>query len=211
MTVIKTIGILGAGKLGITLAELALKAGYQVHIAGSDDPAKIALTVEVLAPGAIATTSKEVCQKSDVIILALPLSKYKQLPRKELAGKLVIDAMNYWWEVDGKREDILPNDLSTSEAVQEYLSSAHMVKAFNHMGYHDLHDEARPAGAAGQKAIAIAGNDELDVETVARLIDNFGFDPLVIGDLASGKKLETGTKAFGANLTRSELEELLKD
>ncbi|MFT4245132.1 MAG: NAD(P)-binding domain-containing protein [Micrococcaceae bacterium] len=210
MAKIKTVGILGAGKLGITLAELALKAGYQVYIAGSGDPAKIALTVEVLAPGAAATASVEVCQKSDVVILALPLGKYKQLPRKELAGKLIIDAMNYWWEVDGKREDIIPNDLSTSEAVQEYLNSSHVVKAFNHMGYHDLHDETKPAEVADRKAIAIAGNDELDVDIVAKLVDNFGFNPLIIGNLASGKKLETGTDAFGANLSVTELNKIIE-
>lgn len=200
-----TIGILGAGKLGVVLGQLARKAGYAVYIAGSGDPQKIALTVEVLVPGATAATNQEVARHSDIIILALPLGKYRTLPKEALAGKLVIDAMNYWWEVDGPREDFIPPGQSSSQAVQEYLADSRVVKALNHMGYHHLHDETQPPGAPGRKAIAVAGDNTPDVRTVEQFIDNIGFDPLYIGPLAEGRRLEAGTPVFGANLSSSEL------
>lgn len=202
---IQTIGILGAGKVGIVLAQLALKAGYKVFIAGSGDPTKIALSVKVLAPGAIAATKEEVALNSDVIILALPLSKYKTIPRSELADKLVIDAMNHWYEVDGPRCDTIPDDISSSVAVQNYLDKSRVVKAFSHMGYHELYDETRPAGADNRKAIAIAGGDKEDIATVAAIVDSLGFDPLTIDSLEKGIVLEPGHPGFGANQTIDQL------
>jgi len=197
----ETIGILGAGKVGTVLSRLLVAAGFRVLIAGSGARERIALIIDVLAPGAEATTADEVARESDIVILALPLGKYQSIPRDLLKGKLVIDAMNYWWEIDGIRDDLNDPRISTSELVQEFLPESRVIKAFNHMGYHDLDEGPAPEGTPGRKGIGIAGDNDDDLDTVAALVNAVGFDAVRVGSLHDSILMQPGSELFGANFS----------
>jgi 8-hydroxy-5-deazaflavin:NADPH oxidoreductase len=203
------LGIVGAGKLGTTLARAAVAAGYDVAMSASGPPDDIALTVEVLAPGARAATTDEVVRHADIIVLAVPTHRFRELPPDLFAGKVLVDAMNYWEPVDGDDPELSTAGAGTSTVVQERFRSARVVKSLNQLGYHELTENPRPKGAPDRIAIGAAGNDRLAVRRVMRLVDRLGFDPVDVGPLENGLVLEPDGSPFAVTYTADELSELV--
>lgn len=206
----RTVGILGAGRVGSALARLAISAGYDVRVATSRPPAEIELLIEIMAPGAKAETAEAVIAASDIVILALPLSKYRRLKPELFVGKTVIDVMNYWAPTDGTIAEF-EDGRASSEIVQQFLTGARLVRSFNHMGYHEIEEEARPAGDPARRALAVAGDDIEARNLVAAFVDRLGYDPVDAGPLTSSRNFVTGTPIFGATFGRAEMERLLSD
>jgi 8-hydroxy-5-deazaflavin:NADPH oxidoreductase len=191
------LGIVGAGKLGTTLARAAIAAGYDVALSGSGPADAIALIVDVLAPGARAATTDEVVRHADVIVLAVPTHRFRELPPDQFAGKVLVDAMNHWEPVDGTDDELAGG--STSTIVQQRFPSARVVKSLNQLGYHELEELRRPPGAPDRMVMGVAGDDSAAVEAVVRLVEALGFDPFDAGPLANGTTLEpdAGVAAYG--------------
>lgn len=206
----ETVAVLGAGKLGTVVARLALAAGYRVVLAGSGAPGRIALLADVMAPGAEVAWSRDAAARADVVVLALPLGRRETLPVDELAGRLVLDAMNYWWETDGVHPELEDRSRPTSTLVRGLLPGARVVKALNHAGYHDLDEGARPAGHPERIALGVAGDEAAAVAEASVVVDRLGFDPVHVGDLAGSWVLQPGAPAFGAAVDAATLLELVR-
>ena len=203
------LGIVGAGKAGTAFARAALAGGYDVAISGSGPADRIELIVDVLAPGARALTTNEVAGYSDLIVLAIPLHRFRGLRPELFAGKILVDAMNYWDEIDGVDGPFATAPAGTSMLVQEWFSSARVVKSLNHLGYFKFEKSRLPHGAPGRIAMAAAGNDPSAVAAVLQLIDTLGFDAVDAGNLESGLALQPGGPIFGAGHGAKELADLL--
>jgi predicted dinucleotide-binding enzyme len=205
----RRLGIVGAGKAGTAIARAAVAGGYDVAISGSGSAERIELIVEVLAPGARALTTEEVARHADLIVLAIPLHRFRKLRRDMFAGKILVDAMNYWDEIDGVDGPFATAPAGTSMLVQEWFSSAKVVKSLNHLGYFKFEKSRRPRGTPGRIGMAAAGNDRSAVAAVLQLVDTLGFDAVDAGSLESGLALQPGGPIFGAGHSAKELSNLL--
>src|SRR5690606_22893370 len=150
-----SVAIVGSGKAGTAIARLSLAAGHSVSLARSGAVDELAMMVEFTAPGAIARSAVESIRAADLVVLSLPLARFRELPVEDLAGKVVIDAMNYWPPVDGALP-AFEEHATSSEVVQQFLVGARLVKTLNHIGYAELERDARPANDGERRAVAVA-------------------------------------------------------
>jgi predicted dinucleotide-binding enzyme len=205
----RRLGIVGAGRMSTTIARAAIAAGYDVAISGSGTTERIGLIVDLLAPGAHPLSTEEVVRWAELIVLAVPTHRFRELPRVLFAGKIVIDAMNYWQPIDGADEELATAPAGTSVVVQTRFPSARVVKSLNQLGYHEIDEGRRPRGAPGRIALAAAGDNHAAVLTVIQFIDRLGFDAVDAGPLQAGLALQPDGSAFGVGFSADELSNLL--
>jgi predicted dinucleotide-binding enzyme len=204
------IAVLGAGHSGPVIARAAIEAGFQVTIAASGDPQQIALIARVLVPGAEARWAAEAIAEADVVVLAIPIHEFATFDARQLAGKLVVDVMNYWPPVDGVQPMFENSQRGSSEIVQERLAESTVIKTLNHLGYHQIDEERRPEGSPERRTVGVAGDDPAAVEVVAEIIERIGFDTVRLDSLRAGRLFEAGGPVFGASLRRAEFERALR-
>jgi 8-hydroxy-5-deazaflavin:NADPH oxidoreductase len=209
MKELSRLAVLGAGHVGPVIARLAIGAGYPLAIATSGDPEDIALITELVIPGAQPRWATEAVADADIVVLAIPLHRFLDMNPALLTGKLVVDAMNYWPATDGVLKPF--EDSGSSEIVARRLTGSTVVKALNHIGYHELEDRARPLGDPDRRAAGVAGDDPAAVAAIAGLLDRIGYDPVRLESLRAGRVLQPGGPVFGAVLTLPEFERAVRE
>jgi len=202
------IGIIGAGKIGGTLASLWVKAGHEVLLS-SRHPEQLQGLAQSLGPRARVGTPKEAATFGDAVLISVPYGAMPQIGRdlaKELAGKVVLDTGNPYPERDGEMA-LEARRKGTGVASAEFLPGVRLVRAFNAISYLSLRGEAHRAGEA--VAIPIAGDDERALAVATRLVRDAGFEPVVVGPLARARLFDVGTTVYTQVLTARELRKRL--
>lgn len=204
VTSVSTVGIIGSGKVGTALARLARAAGWDVVMSGSPRQPFLGMIVETLAPGARLVPESEVVATADFVIVAIPFGKADSVGWSDLSGKVVVDAMNYWYPVDGRVAEADEFAGSTSEFTHARNPAMRLVKSLNHLGYHEMETDARPADDVLRRALVVASDDADAQRLVAYFIDEIGFDP-VMTTLANGVYLEPDGPVFGKEMSAQEM------
>lgn len=197
MVVMTTIGFIGSGNIGGTVARLAVAAGYDVVLSNSRGPQTLKELVDELGPKAGAATSAEAAAAGDLVVVSIPLKAYRDVPVEPLAGKTVLDTNNYYTQRDGAFPELDAESTTSSELLQRHLPTSKVVKVFNNIYFEHLRALARPTGAADRSALAIAGDDAGAKGETTAFLDRIGYDTVDTGSLADGWRFQPGSPAYG--------------
>jgi 8-hydroxy-5-deazaflavin:NADPH oxidoreductase len=206
-----TIGIIGAGHIGSQVARKAVQLGYDVVISNSRGPETLQDLVSELGPKARAATAAEAAAAGDFAVVTVPLKSYKDIPVEPLAGKIVIDTNNYYWERDGRIPALDNGEATTSGLLQEHLPQSKVAKGFNHIMAKDITTDGTPAGTENRRALATASDYAEAADLVTRLYDEFGFDTVNVGPLSESWRVERDRPAYVKRQNAVELKDNLAE
>jgi predicted dinucleotide-binding enzyme len=204
-----TIGIIGAGALGSSVARLLAKAGITATIANRRGPTSLAPLVAELAPAIKAGTLQEVAA-ADIVVVAVRWVDVGKVLSGLPAwnGRIVIDATNPVAFLDPDSPDakdptnplaaygIKAIDLHgkhSSEVFSGFVPGARVVKAFNHLDATVL-PESKLAG--GQRVLFFSGDDADAKSEVRQILEKTGSFAIDLGPLDVGGPLTS--LPFGA-------------
>jgi hypothetical protein len=192
-----TVGFIGSGMIGGTVARLSVAAGHSVVLSNSRGPETLSELVAELGPAARAATAADAARAGDLVVVSIPYGHIGKLPSGELAGKIVMDTGNYYPERDGQIARLDDKSATSSGLLQEQLAGTQVVKAFNNIFWRHLGSLARPAGADDRSFLPIAGDDPAAVAAVTEFLDSIGYGTVADGPLADSWRQEPGTPAYG--------------
>ncbi|MEO7123012.1 MAG: NAD(P)-binding domain-containing protein [Lacisediminihabitans sp.] len=200
-----TIGFIGSGNIGGQVARAAVAHGYNVVMSNSRGPETLSELVADLGPHARAATTTEAAEAGDFVVVTVPLKAYKDVPVAPLAGKVVIDTNNYYWERDGHIAELDNGTATVTGLLQEHLPTSKVAKGFNHIPSAEITTDGTAAGSENRRALATAGDSSEAVALVTRLYEEFGFDAVNVGPLSESWRVERDQPAYVVRQNAAEL------
>jgi predicted dinucleotide-binding enzyme len=202
------IAIIGSGKIGSTAARLFVDAGHEVAVANSRGPDSLSELAAELGERAHAAAVEDAASFGELVLVAIPFGRYRELPAAQLAGRTVMDATNYYPQRDGHFAEIDDDSTTSTELLAAHLPGAHVVKAFNTLNWKVLLEQGDAAAGDQRIALFIAGDDQDGKDRVAALIEQIGFAPVDTGSLAAGgRRQQAGGPLFGKPTTARQARE----
>jgi predicted dinucleotide-binding enzyme len=203
------IGIIGSGRQGGAVGLQWAKAGHEIMFS-SRNPGSLSDLVTKAGAKAKAGTPQEAAAFGDVILIAVPYGALPQVGKDygaAMKGKIVIDCGNPRADRDGPMAtDAIAKGTGVASAA--YLPGVRLVRAFNALSFVQVDREAHRAGE--KLAIPVAGDDQAAVATVVQLVQDAGFEPVVVGGLARAKEFDTGTSVYVKGMTAKQIRTELK-
>ncbi|HEX6828849.1 MAG TPA: NADPH-dependent F420 reductase, partial [Burkholderiales bacterium] len=195
---------IGTGKIGGALAELWARAGYELLIS-SRHPEQLQELAKGLGPKVRAGTPREAAAFGEVVLISVPYGALPQVGRDyatELKGKVVLDTGNPYPHRDGAMAEEARGK-GTGAASAEFLPGVRLVRAFNAIPTASLRSEAHRKGE--RVGIPLASDDPEALKVAARLVEDAGFEPVIVGPLSRAKEFDVGTAVYGRALTAGEM------
>ncbi|HEY1530240.1 MAG TPA: NAD(P)-binding domain-containing protein [Galbitalea sp.] len=200
-----TIGFIGSGHIGTSVARAAIAHGYTVVLSNSRGPETLADLVTDLGPNASAGTVEEAAAAGDFVVVTIPFKAEPSVPVAPLAGKVVIDTDNYYFERDGRFPEIEDHSITVTGVLQRHLEGAKVAKGFNHIQSDQILSDASASGTPGRRALATASDFPEAVELVTRFYDEIGFDTVNLGALEESWRVDRDMPAYGGRFDAVQL------
>ena len=192
-----TVGFIGSGRIGGTVARLSIAAGHTVILSNSRGPGTLKDLVTELGPMARARPVDDAAEDGELVVVATPLAAIRHVPVGPLVDKAVLDANNYYPQRDGNIVGLDSGQLTSSQLLQHHLPGAAVVKVFNNIFYQHLLHLARPSSDPIRSYLPIAGDNAQALAAVTRFLDSIGYGAAAYGPLAESWRQQPGQPVYG--------------
>ena len=204
------IAIIGSGRIGGLVGKLWAQAGHQVRFS-SRHPDDLDALVADSGPNASRSSIEDALAFGDVIMISIP---YGSLPAfgvqygSQLSRKIVIETGNPYPNRDGDvAKQVLDSGLGTGQWSAHWLPGARLVRALNSVWDQTLaHEAHRTPPRVG---VPLAADDTNAADTVAGLVRDAGFDPVLVGPLSRAREFDVGTPVYNTNMSGPEVRQAL--